>query len=668
VPFNLAVIFLLSFRIYHDRKTNKFVPANIILLAGLILYIIFDSVTPVMMEKKIINLMPLNSFYYFILFLFTAVAIWTIETGISNLVNRTILGNSKDAIMVIDSNDSIIRINDIMKNLLSDRNFSYKETIDDDMLLQYLESRTDDKSKAEKFVKAVNISSDEDFYEEIAFLKDKNKIIFEVRVSNIFNGNIKVGKIIILHDITRFVLSEKAARNIEKRYRVLFENSSDGVYISMPDGTYIDVNQSLVDILGYENRKDLLAVNTKHLYFSEEDRPPQDERDKTFTVPLKKKDGSKVWVEISPRVIHDKEGLILYEGIVRDITERKKSQENIEYLSFHDSLTGLYNRAYFEEELKRLDAPRLIPICIVMGDLNGLKIINDAYGHEVGDILLKKIADILKSCFRKSDIVARWGGDEFVIILPKITIENTDEIIERIKKSCIENSSESMPLSISMGVAAKTDASQEIKEIMKKAEDNMYKHKLSEKQGIQSSIISSLEKTLDKKNYETEKHIKRIKDMALRLGNLLKLPENKINELTLLATLHDIGKISIADNILSKSGKLTPDEWDLIKKHPEVGYRIAESSSELAFIAEDILAHHEWWDGGGYPRGLKGDDIPLSSRIIAVIDAYDAMINDKPYRKAITKDEAIEELKRCSGTQFDPEIVEQFIKVLFFKE
>ncbi|MCL5070041.1 MAG: diguanylate cyclase [Actinobacteria bacterium] len=667
LPFNLFIISVLGIKVYHDRKANKVIPPNIILLTGLILHTIGDSVTPLMMKKGIIPIMPLNTLYSFTWFLFIAVAIWSIETNISNLVNKTILGNSKDAIMVINSNDSILRINDVMKNLLSDKNFSYKETIDDNILLQYLESRTDDKSKAEKFVKAVNISYDEDFYEEMAFLKDENKIIFEVRVSNIFNGNIKIGKIIILHDITKFVLSEEAAKNIEKRYRTLFENSSDGIYISTPDGTYIDVNQSLVSILGYESREELLAVNTKNLYFSEEDRPPQDERDKVFTVQLKKKDGGKVWVEISPRVIYDK-GMVLYEGIVRDITERKKSQENIEYLSFHDSLTGLYNRAYFEEELKRLDTPRLIPISIVMGDLNGLKIINDAYGHDAGDILLKKIADILKSCFRKNDIVARWGGDEFVIILPKTTVENTDEIIDRIKKSCIENSLELMPLSISMGVAAKLDASQDIKEIMGKAEDDMYRHKLSEKQGIQNSIISSLERTLDKKNYETEKHIQQVKNMALKLGNLLKLPENKIDELILLATLHDIGKIAVADNILSKPGKLTSDEWELIKKHPEVGYRIAESSPELAVIAEDILAHHEWWNGSGYPRGLQGNNIPLPSRIIAVIDAYDAMINDKPYRKAMTEDDAIEELKRCSGTQFDPEIVEQFIKILFFKE
>ncbi|MDD5660142.1 MAG: HD-GYP domain-containing protein, partial [Actinomycetota bacterium] len=293
-----------------------------------------------------------------------------------------------------------------------------------------------------------------------------------------------------------------------------------------------------------------------------------------------------------------------------------------------------------------------------------LKIINDAYGHEAGDILLKKIAAILKNCFRKNDIIARWGGDEFVIILPKTTTENANEIIDRIKKSCIENSLELMPLSISMGIATKTDALQEIKEIMRKAEDNMYKNKLFEKQGIQNSIISSLEKTLDEKNYETEKHIQRIKNITLKLGSLLKLPENKIDDLTLLATLHDIGKIAIADNILSKPGKLTTDEWDLIKKHPEVGYRIVESSPELAIIADDILSHHEWWNGRGYPRGLKGEEIPLLSRIIAVVDAYDAMINDKPYRKAMTKDEAIEELKRCSGTQFDPNIIDQFIKML----
>lgn len=665
LPFNLFIIYVLSSKIYHDRKINKFVPANIILLTGLILYILADSMTPIIMKNRS---MPLSTFYYFLWFLLTAVAIWSIEININSLANKTILKNSKDGIMVIDSNGAIIRINDAMKNIFSGQNFSYKKTIDEAILMQYLGYKIDDKIKAEKFVQAINMSYSGDFYEEMVFLKNENRIIFEARVSNIFSGNIKTGKIIILHDITKFISAEEEARNIEKRYRALFENSSDGIYISTPDGTYIDVNHSLVKILGYDSREDLLAVNTRELYFSEEDRPQQDERDKIFTVLLKKKDGGKVWVEISPRVIYDKKGQVLYEGIVRDITERKKSQENIEYLSFHDSLTGLYNRAFFEEELKRLDTPRLIPISIVMGDLNGLKIINDAYGHETGDILLKKIADILKESFRKNDIVARWGGDEFVIILPKTAVENTNEIIERIKKSCIENSLESMPLSISMGVAAKLDASQEIKEIIKKAEDDMYTHKISEKQGIQNSIISSLEKTLDKKSYETEEHIQRVKDMALKLGNLLKLPENKINELSLLATLHDIGKISVADNILSKPGKLTPDEWELVKRHPEVGYRIAESSPELAVIAEDILAHHEWWDGSGYPRGLKGDNIPLSSRIINIIDSYDAMINDKPYRKAMTKDEAIEELKRCSGTQFDSEVVKQFIKILSFKE
>jgi len=220
------------------------------------------------------------------------------------------------------------------------------------------------------------------------------------------------------------------------------------------------------------------------------------------------------------------------------------------------------------------------------------------------------------------------------------------------------------PLSIAMGYSAKKNISQPISEIIKAAEDRMYRHKLTEKDSVHSSIISSLEKALEERDYETEEHVKRMKENAIKLGHMLRLPENMIDELSLLSTLHDIGKIAVADNIILKPGKLDEKEWEIVKKHPEVGFRIAESSAELAPIAKGILHHHEWYNGNGYPKGLKSDKIPLISRIISIVDAYDAMTNDRPYKKAVSKKTAIKELERCAGSQFDPKIVKKFINIL----
>ncbi|MCL4378592.1 MAG: diguanylate cyclase [Actinobacteria bacterium] len=342
----------------------------------------------------------------------------------------------------------------------------------------------------------------------------------------------------------------------------------------------------------------------------------------------------------------------------------KNYQDEIKHLSFYDYLTGIYNRAFFEKELQKLDKQKQFPLSLVIGDVNGLKILNDAFGHEKGDELLIKVAKILKESFRSKDIVSRWGGDEFIIILPMTCLEDTTKIINRVSKKFKRESTKMLPLSISFGMEVKNDITQDIADVIKNAEDKMYKHKLIEQQSIHSSIIFSLEKTLEERDYETKEHIERMKSLAVKLGNALKLTEEENDELTLLAALHDIGKISIADDIILKPEKLDKGEWEIIKKHPEIGFRIAETSTELASISRGILYHHEWWNGKGYPKGLSGEKIPLISRIISIIDAYDAMTNDRLYRKALSKEEAIKELKRCSGSQFDPELVKNFIKVI----
>ncbi|MES0341445.1 MAG: HD domain-containing phosphohydrolase, partial [Candidatus Humimicrobiaceae bacterium] len=350
---------------------------------------------------------------------------------------------------------------------------------------------------------------------------------------------------------------------------------------------------------------------------------------------------------------------------LRDITERKKTEEKLRYLSFHDKMTGLYNRAFFEEELKRLDVDRELPISIVMGDADGLKLINDTFGYEKGDALLVNIGKIIEDTCREEDIIARWGGDEYAILFPRTSEETALKIVERIEGKCTDTASpDSMPISISLGAATKTVISQDIKEIIRQAEDRMRRRKMLKTESVHSLMILSLRKTLQEKSFETEEHIDRLKMIAQKLGKKVGLSSSQVDELSLVAVLHDIGKVTIADSILLKTGKLTKKEWKTMKRHPEIGYKIASSSPQLAPIAECILYHHEWWDGNGYPRGLKGKNIPLLSRIITIVDAYDVMINGRPYKDPMTHEEVIEELKRFAGIQFDPELVKNFIKVI----
>lgn len=377
------------------------------------------------------------------------------------------------------------------------------------------------------------------------------------------------------------------------------------------------------------------------------------------------KDGGKRIISGSEAFIRDESGNILGVVIVfRDITLEKQREEEVRYLGYHDSMTGLYNRAYFEEALNRLNEERYLPLGVIMGDSNGLKMVNDVFGHEEGDRLLRNITQIFRSSCGSEDIIARIGGDEFAVILPCTSIEKMNMITSNIKRMCSLSTGEPICTSVALGAALKSDIGQSIEEVYKLAEDRMYNNKLVESKSIRSSIIISLKKTLEERTHETEAHARRMNEISGQVGKIMGLHDNELDELSLLAMLHDIGKIAIPDYILGKPGKLSEEEWKIMKGHCEIGYRIAVASPELAHIADLILCHHERWDGKGYPQGLKGEEIPLLSRIISVVDAYDAMTNDRPYHGAITGEEALKELDRCSGTQFDPCIAAKVIMVI----
>ncbi|MGM0652354.1 MAG: HD domain-containing phosphohydrolase [Bacillota bacterium] len=334
----------------------------------------------------------------------------------------------------------------------------------------------------------------------------------------------------------------------------------------------------------------------------------------------------------------------------------------LKYLSYHDHLTGLNNRRYHEEQLKLLDKPSNLPFCIIIIDVNGLKLINDSLGHAIGDELLKKVAVALKNGVNDNAVVSRLGGDEFSILLPKTDKIEAEHCINRIRALSEEKNIQGLKVSLSFGYAIKEDSNELAEVIFKLAEDTMYRKKLYEGPSMRSKTIDMIIRTLHEKNKREEQHSRRVAEIAQALGEAAGMNSEDIKELETIGLLHDIGKIAIDENVLNKEGPLTEIEYAHIKLHPEIGYRILNTAYEMLDMADYVLNHHEYWDGNGYPRGIAGENIPIQSRIIAIADAYDAMTSARPYRPAKTRDYAIEQLKENAGSQFDPKLVDIFIE------
>ncbi|MCF8008741.1 MAG: diguanylate cyclase, partial [Halanaerobiales bacterium] len=387
-----------------------------------------------------------------------------------------------------------------------------------------------------------------------------------------------------------------------------------------------------------------------------------DKKSHKFQFKHKLSDGQIRDVEVFTGPINLRDESYLF-SIVHDITDRKKAESKIIKLSFHDKLTGLYNRAYMEEEMNRVDTKRQLPISIIMGDLNNLKLVNDTYGHQVGDELLIRTAEIIKSSCRNEDIIARWGGDEFVILLPETPLEDAEKICTRIT-DCARNQDKNLLVSIALGSTSKNQANEDIFEILNRAETRMYKNKITNRKSARSNVLSAFLNTLREKSFETENHARRMEKLCLKLGKKVGLSGADLDRLSLLTSLHDIGKVTVPQEILNKKDKLNEGEWKVIKGHTEAGYRIVSTMDEFADIAEYILYHHESWNGQGYPEGLSGEDIPLLSRILSLVDAYDVMISGRPYKNAMSIKEVKAEIERCSGGQFDPELTKIFLKMI----
>ncbi|HKL44217.1 MAG TPA: PAS domain-containing protein [Candidatus Absconditabacterales bacterium] len=378
---------------------------------------------------------------------------------------------------------------------------------------------------------------------------------------------------------------------------------------------------------------------------------------------MKKKNGKWVWINSKGKISkRSEEGKpLLISGTTINITEKKDKESKIEYLSFHDPLTGLYNRRYMEDSLKRLDTHRNIPFSIIVTDINGLKLTNDAYGHEMGDKLLIATAEILKNSCRKEDIICRIGGDEFVILLPDTDKERSKEIIKKIKEESENYKLDSVIVSIALGFSTKNKKDENILKTYKDADNQMYKDKIKIGRLMRSKTIETLLVNINNKYDNEQIHTERTSQYCESIAKAMKLNEKDIRDAKIAGVLHDVGKIVVDPNILNKKEKLTDKEFLEIKRHPTISYQLLKNVDEYAHLAEDVLYHHERIDGTGYPEGLKEDEIPLLSKIIAVADAYEAMTANRPYKETKTKKEAIEELKKYSGNQFDKKIVDVFI-------
>ncbi len=350
---------------------------------------------------------------------------------------------------------------------------------------------------------------------------------------------------------------------------------------------------------------------------------------------------------------------------LRDITARREAEEHAEYLRQRDSMTDVYNRSFFETDLRKIKTENKQNVGILICDVDGLKLINDTLGHTQGDLLLKQVATLLEQELSFPDYVARVGGDEFVVVRFD-TSPNSMEELEKAYQKRLQIYNETylqLPLSLSMGWEI-AECSAEAEQALKLADSYMYRQKIHQSHSVRHSIVQTLMKALEERDHITEGHADRLSVMLEEMGRCLGLPSSAVADLRLFAKFHDMGKVGIPDSILKKPGRLTLDEMKIMQQHCEIGFRIAKASIDLEPISDWILKHHENWDGSGYPLGLAGEAIPLQCRILSIVDAYDAMTSDRPYRKAMTKKDAIEELLRCSGSQFEPELVDSFLSLL----
>jgi len=459
--------------------------------------------------------------------------------------------------------------------------------------------------------------------------------------------------------------------------QLILDTAAEGIYGIDLNGNCTFCNNSCIKILGYRDQEELLGKNMHwQIHHTLRDGTPFPIDDCSIFKAFLKGEGSHVDGEVFWRADGTSFDVEYYSypqikngeitGAVvtfMDISERKQKEAEIQYLNCYDTLTGLHNRRCFEDNRAKIDNRDNLPLSVIFADINGLKMTNDIFGHTAGDKLIKKSSEILQQVCRQNDVVARIGGDEFIILQPNTTRENAEKILVRIKSGFADARVEAIKCSIALGLDTKQSPDQSLDEIMANAENAMYKDKTMNRKAINKDIIDTIIETLHAKNTGEKQHSINVSDLCSDVGAALHLPETEISKLKRAAYLHDIGKIALDDGMLTKD-TLSDEEIEKMQQHSVVGYRILNLFDDTLDLAEYVYGHHERWDGAGYPRGLKGEQIPLLSRIITVVETYDRVLNRGELSLDERKLAALDVIKNGSGTQFDPQITKVFVQIM----
>ena len=348
-------------------------------------------------------------------------------------------------------------------------------------------------------------------------------------------------------------------------------------------------------------------------------------------------------------------------GLARDINGNSWVQGQSEHQLDYDDLTKTYNRRRFWQILQKCRENDKINFSLILFDVNGLKLVNHVFGHSKGDYVLTQVALGIKSAFYENRHIARIDGDQFAVIAYSMDAREIEACCLRVARFCRETDTQLLPVSVSWGIAHHLEA-QNIEDLFRIAENRMLDNKAIQRSSAYSQAVYSLKEALRVRNAETSEHLLRLEKMVEVIGIKLSLSSNDLARLKLLASMHDVGKLGIPDHVLGKAGPLSPEEWKIMQTHCEIGQNIMGASIELSGIAQEVLSHHERWDGTGYPLGKKGDQIPLLAQIISVVDAYDVMTHQRVYKAAISHQDAILELIQCRGTQFSPAATDLFLE------
>jgi len=465
------------------------------------------------------------------------------------------------------------------------------------------------------------------------------------------------------------------ARQGEAEFRLLADNARDIVYRLRlkPERHFEYISPAATTITGFRPDEFYANPDLAIEIATPEFRPviesvydgSYDYRQSLITQ-RRHKDGRRVWMEqLMTPVYGPAGGLVAIEGIIRDITGQKLLEEQLTYLSLHDSLTGLYNRAYLEEELNRLEDGRSHPVSLLSLDVDGLKFVNDTRGHQAGDELLRAVARTLRATFRQGDVLARVGGDEFVAVLPRTDALTARQMLSRLEHGVTQANAlrHETPISISMG-AATADEGTPLRLALVLADQAMYQDKATRHPPLRGGGLESLADVLLRGGSRTADHLARVEDLACRMGKALGLDAPAMQELTQFASLHDVGKAADRDDDSQIRPGRTATERALVEQHVMLGYRLSTATPRLATLARCILHHHEWWDGTGYPAGLSKEAIPLASRIVALAEGYDLLVSGRPGRPALSPANALKAVQAAAGTQFDPALVELLVRIL----